>query len=295
MCCRRHGVILDYPIKGPINFQNIPDQHKTLLNGAIEAIEKLQSTPDITPEAKAALSDVKNQEQQLLAVNSLEPSIRIISSACQYTKPICDGVLGLINLLLSGGTIESNQESVFTLLAYLYCCVLFDSIKLSIPRIQNVLFFYRRCAANTNGSSLPFSEADIRQMSSFLSEDQPMQHELQQLIEHNVHNEEERNALLIEICNSLILFLEVEKDLEEQCRRKYLYCLTALLILLDSLVPCGIFVKESRIHIFAAVQVFVHSRVLSRECLSILRYSSRTFAFPSTQKNVRKMIVKATD
>ena len=27
-------------------------------------------------------------------------------------------------------------------------------------------------------------------MSSFLSEDQPMQHELQQLIEHNVHNVE---------------------------------------------------------------------------------------------------------
>ena len=85
---------------------------------------------------------MKNQEQQLLAVNSLEPSIRIISSACQYTKPICvylsskwtvgDGVLGLINLLLSGGTIESNQESVFTLLAYLYCCVLFDSIKVFV-------------------------------------------------------------------------------------------------------------------------------------------------------------------
>ena len=89
---------------------------------------------------------MKDQEQQLLAVKSLEPSIRIISSACQYTKPICvyfsrkwtlgDGVLGLINLLLSGGTIESNQESVFTLLAYLYCCILFDSIKVFVsPRL----------------------------------------------------------------------------------------------------------------------------------------------------------------
>lgn len=58
--------ILLNSIVGPIDFQNIPDQHKTLLNGAIEAIEKLQSTPDITPEAKAVLVHVGRLELGLI-------------------------------------------------------------------------------------------------------------------------------------------------------------------------------------------------------------------------------------
>lgn len=41
------------------------------------------------------------------------------------------GVIELIKILLSGNDIESNPEAVFTLLAFLYCCVQFDSIKVT--------------------------------------------------------------------------------------------------------------------------------------------------------------------
>lgn len=103
------------------------------------------------------------------AVNSLEPSILTINRACTFKHPLCtiselgcntlgQGVIELIKILLSGSNIESNPEAVFTLLAFLYCCVQFDSIKvgflafalfqLSIPLIQNILFFYRRCSAS---------------------------------------------------------------------------------------------------------------------------------------------------
>lgn len=41
-------------------------------------------------------------------------------------------MIDLIRVLLSDDDIESNPEAVFTLLAFIYCCVQFDSIKVSL-------------------------------------------------------------------------------------------------------------------------------------------------------------------
>ena len=73
--------------------------------------------------------------------------------------------------------------------------------------------------------------------------------------------------------------------MEEEPRTKYLLCLTGLLILLDSLIPCGVFVKESGVQIVRAVEVCVQTKnEKAKECLSILRYSSKTFALPTWGK-----------
>lgn len=112
--------------------------------------------------------------------------------------------------------------------------------------------------------------------------------------------------LLRDICNALIGFLGEDGEMEEEPRTKYLLCLTGLLILLDSLIPCGVFVKESGVQIVRAVEVCVQTKnEKAKECLSILRYSSKTFALPTwgkgrrvrrrTMRKVRKMIVNATD
>ena len=112
--------------------------------------------------------------------------------------------------------------------------------------------------------------------------------------------------LLRDICNTLIAFLEEPGDLEEEPKTQYLMCLTGLLVLLDSLLPCGVFVRESGVQIVRAVEVCVQTKnAKARDCLSILRYSSKTFALPTwergrgvrcrTMRKVRKMIVNATD
>ncbi|KAK8827942.1 hypothetical protein AV274_0703 [Blastocystis sp. ATCC 50177/Nand II] len=285
---------IELPVGDDAIVGDVAQEYASLQKESTQLIDKLRNISPISADAKASLSNTQDVEKQLLAVKSLEPSVQIISQIQPVSAQICKGVTDILQMLMDNEDWEEDKAHIQSLLWCFYFCIVFDSVKLSTPQIHNTLYFYRRCIPKVQSVyTLPLKESDSGDLTFFLAENNPMQKKLVNSL--NKERKEEITKILATLCNSIVYALASRFGiLSDSVRSFYCYTLTSMLLILDCLWNQGIF-KNGMIKIGKAVSELVNSSAIGKECLSYLRYGSRTFPLNTTPSSIRRAILKNTD
>ncbi|KAK8789718.1 hypothetical protein WA171_001809 [Blastocystis sp. BT1] len=266
-------------------------EYVSLLQDTSSSLSKLEALPAITQEAKACLSCMGDKEKLKAGVLSLKPAICSIAAAYHITHPICEAAKDIICRLANTDDWRSETLYISTLLSCLHCCIWFDSIKVSNPNINNTLFFYKRCSVNVASMmELPITEEESGEITGFLGEHQPMQQLLLSTVQGISDHREESISILQEICNTVIHSMNCLDTYSKSTQLHFISSLVALLVLLDGILPTGIYRKESHLQISSAISILVHQGNEGKHSISILRYSCHSY--PQAPKHIRRVIEK---
>lgn len=218
-----------------------------------------------------------------------------------YKEKTLPTLLGYICVGNPQSNIQANQTLVCQLGQIFYFSFIFDELKMTKPAIQNDFSYYRRVlsrmkiqdSSNMSSEKNKVDEEVANTMSFFFAFPTPM---IKVIIDttlkstDKISSSELVNGLSL-LANLCYLMVDHNPGMSENDKFQLLCMMAGSIILVDHLLPQGVFTKKSPIKIKACISLLKESgNNRSDVLLNCIRFSSAHLSDEQTMSDIRKML-----
>jgi len=292
-----------------IDFNNVEPQSEDeatlytgfqeVLSSANEYIEKFSNYQDSSNLIAQALIN-SAPEVVTPAWNSVFPSIRFIRTLHEYTEQLVQQFLIILDYVfhvLDGNQITILDKYPAATKSFAQCLDIFmrlDEIKLSLPKLNSDLSFFRRTATHIdNSDEIGELFAKSTDLSLFYGAPTPFLSSAITAVQNKYKTPQEASSIsyifssIVDVCTSI---LTNHKFDNEETNLLCLRCIVGSILIFDHISSKNPFSSKSPMKIVAACQLVANYDPPKPELINALKFSSKKLNDPTTTNSIHDLI-----